>query len=90
MNQQIKRNQKMTQSLKDILKQAHDRIKGVHASQTTAGSTGKDPGVDYAPKAGDEDEFVAKHSVEKWDDPQATDDQRHGGRDGTEKAGPCP
>jgi hypothetical protein len=69
----------MTQSLKDILKQAHDRIKGVHASQTTAGSTGKDPGVDYAPKAGDEDEFVAKHSVEKWDDPQATDDQRHGG-----------
>ena len=59
----------MAQQLKDILKQAHDKIKGVRPSTTDQGSTGKDPGVDYKPKAGDEDEFVAKHSVQKWDDP---------------------
>ena len=58
----------MSNQLKDILKLAHDRLKGVHSAQTSAGSTGKDPGVDYKPKAGDEDEYVAKHSVEKWDD----------------------
>jgi len=58
----------MSQQLKDILKQAHERIKGVHAAKTAAGSLGKEPGVDYQPKAGDEDDFVAKHSVEKWDD----------------------
>lgn len=58
----------MSQQLKDILKQAHERIKGVHAAKTAAGSLGKEPGVDYEPKAGDEQEFVAKHSVEKWDD----------------------
>jgi len=59
----------MTKQLKDILKQAHDKIKGVHASQTGAASTGKDPGVDYDPKAGDEHDFIAKHSVQRWDDP---------------------
>jgi len=59
----------MSKQLKDILKQAHDRIKGVHTSQTSAASTGKDAGVDYKPKAGDEDEFIAKHSVQRWDDP---------------------
>jgi len=58
----------MSQQLKDILKQAHERIKGVHAAKTAAGSLGKEPGVDYQPKAGDEDDFVAKHSVERWDD----------------------
>jgi len=58
----------MSQQLKDILKQAHERIKGVHAAKTAAGSLGKEPGVDYEPKAGDEQEFVAKHSVERWDD----------------------
>ena len=65
----------MAQQLKDILKQAHNIIKGVHASQTSAGSTGKDPGVDYKPKSGDEDDLIAKHSVQKWDDPQATSHQ---------------
>jgi hypothetical protein len=64
----------MAQALKDILKQAHDRIKGVHASQTTALSTGKDPGVDYEPKSGDEQDFIAKHSVQKWDDPNGNGD----------------
>ena len=65
----------MAKQLKDILKQAHDRIKGVHASQSAAASTGKDPGVDYDPKAGDEHEFIAKHSVEKWDEPQGNKNQ---------------
>jgi hypothetical protein len=64
----------MAKPLKDILKQAHDRIKGVHAAQTSAGSLGKDPGVDYQPKSGDEDEFVAKHSVERWDEPEGNPD----------------
>jgi len=64
----------MSQQLKDILKQAHERIKGVHAAKTKAGSTGKDPGIDYDPKAGDEQEFIAKHSVEKWDEPNGNPD----------------
>jgi hypothetical protein len=59
----------MAKLLKDILKQAHDTIKGVRPSTTVDGSIGKDPGVDYDPKAGDEQDFVAKHSVQKWDDP---------------------
>lgn len=56
-------------SLNDILKQASDTIKGVRPSKTEPLSLGKDPGVDYKPKAPDEQEFVAKHSVQKWDDP---------------------
>jgi hypothetical protein len=64
----------MAQQLKDILKQAHEVIKGVRSGTTQVGSTGKDAGVDYKPKAGDEDEFVAKHSVEKWDDPHGNQD----------------
>jgi hypothetical protein len=59
----------MARQLKDILKQAHDTIKGVNISTTSQGELGKDPGVDYDPKAGDEQEFVAAHSVQKWDDP---------------------
>ena len=59
----------MAKLLKDILKQAHDTIKGVRPSTTTDGSLGKDPGVDYKPKAGDEQDFVAKHSIQKFDDP---------------------
>lgn len=59
----------MAKQLKDILKQAHDTIKGAHKSTTEPLSTGKDPGVDYKPKADDEADFIAKHSVEKWDEP---------------------
>lgn len=59
----------MAKQLRDILKQASDTIKGVRPSTTSALSLGKDPGVDYDPKAGDEREFVAAHSVQKWDDP---------------------
>ena len=58
----------MARQLKDILKQAHDTIKGVRASTTSPESLGKDPGVDYDPKASDEREFVAAHSVEKHED----------------------
>jgi hypothetical protein len=59
----------MAKQLKDILKAASDTIKGVRPSTTTDLSLGKDPGVDYDPKAKDEQDFVAKHSVQKWDDP---------------------
>ena len=48
----------MTKSLKDILN-------GVKKSTVTPGSIGVDPGVDYEPKAGDEQKFVKKHSTEK-------------------------
>lgn len=51
----------MAKSLKDILN-------GVKASKVVPGSTGSDPGVDYAPKAPAEQEFVKKHSREKHAD----------------------
>jgi len=51
----------MPKSLKDILA-------GVKSSKIVPGSTGSDPGVDYAPKAGDEQEFVKKHKREKHED----------------------
>lgn len=51
----------MAKPLKDILA-------GVKKSTTVPGSTGKDPGVDYAPKAKAEQDFVAKHETEKHED----------------------
>jgi len=51
----------MAKSLKDILA-------GVKKSNVVPGSTGKDPGVDYAPKAKAEQDFVAQHSTEKHED----------------------
>lgn len=51
----------MAKSLKDILA-------GVKSSKIVPGSTGSDPGVDYAPKAPNEQEFVKKHSTEKHAD----------------------
>ena len=65
----------MAKHLNDILKQASDIIKGVRPSTTEPLSTGTDPGVDYKPKAGDESEFIAKHSVQKWDDVNGNDDK---------------
>ena len=59
----------MAKALKDILKQAHETIKGVRPSTTSDVSLGKDPGVDYEPKAKAEQDLIAKHSVQKWDDP---------------------
>jgi len=51
----------MPKLLKDILN-------GVKKSKIVPGSTGSDPGVDYAPKAPNEQEFVKKHEREKHDD----------------------
>ena len=48
----------MPKLLKDILN-------GVKKSTVTPGSIGVDPGVDYKPKAGGEQKFVKKHSIEK-------------------------
>jgi len=57
----------MAKSLKDILN-------GIKASKVVPGSTGSDPGVDYAPKAPAEQEFVKKHSREKHADRVGNDD----------------
>lgn len=51
----------MTKSLKDILA-------GVKTSTVVPGSTGTQPGVDYAPKAPAEQAVVKKHKVEKHAD----------------------
>lgn len=51
-----------------MAKQLKDILKGVKASKVVPGSTGSDPGVDYAPKAPDEQEFVKKHATEKHAD----------------------
>jgi hypothetical protein len=51
----------MTKSLKDILA-------GVKSSTVVPGSTGTQPGVDYAPKAPAEQDVVKKHKVEKHAD----------------------
>lgn len=54
--------------LMKVLHQAHNRLNGVRSQSTTDGKTGEDPGVDYAPKAGDERKWIAAHSVEKHAD----------------------
>lgn len=51
-----------------MAKQLKDILKGVKASKVVPGSTGSDPGVDYAPKAPNEQEFVKKHETEKHAD----------------------
>jgi hypothetical protein len=50
----------MSKPLKEII--------GVKKSTVKPGSIGKDPGVDYAPKAPNEQEFVKKHEIEKHED----------------------
>jgi len=49
-------------------KQLKDILQGVKSSKKGPLSIGKDPGVDYKPKAGDEDKFVAKHEIEDHED----------------------
>lgn len=51
-----------------MAKPLSDILKGVKASKTEPGSTGTDPGVDYAPKAKAERDWVAKHKTEKHED----------------------
>ena len=57
-----------------MAKQLKDIVAGKKTSKVTAGSTGSEPGVDYAPKAPDEQDFVKKHSIEKHDDRVGNDD----------------
>jgi hypothetical protein len=66
----------MAKSLNDILKQARDTISGKRDEFAgdkkvvdTKASLGKEPGVDYRPKAGDEGKFADAHSVEKHEYP---------------------
>lgn len=51
-----------------MAKPLNDILRGVKASKVVPGSTGKDPGVDYAPKAKGDQDFVAKHKTEKHED----------------------
>ena len=55
----------MAKPLKDILSK---KLEGVKSSAVVSGSIGVDPGVDYKPKAGDEQKFVDIHSTEKHAD----------------------
>jgi hypothetical protein len=51
-----------------MAKGLNDILKGVNKSKVVPGSTGDDPGVDYAEKSKDGRDFVAKHKVEKHED----------------------
>jgi hypothetical protein len=59
----------MAKSLNDILKRYSDVISGKNPSSTVSSlTTGDQPGVDYADKMKDTRDFIAQHSVEKFDD----------------------
>jgi hypothetical protein len=58
----------MAKSLNDVLKLHSDALAGKRSSTTTALTTGENPGVDYADKMKDTRDFIAQHSVEKFDD----------------------
>lgn len=62
----------MAKPLKDILN-------GIKKSKVVPGSTGKDPGVDYAPKSKAEQDFVAQHEVEKHEDRVGNEDDVYKG-----------
>ena len=51
-----------------MAKTLNDILKGSNKSKTISGSLGKDPGVDYEPKAKDEAKFAAKHTKQVHDD----------------------
>lgn len=63
-----------------MAKPLNDILKGVRASKVVPGSTGKDPGVDYAPKAKGEQDFVAKHKTEKHADRVGNGDDVYQGK----------
>jgi hypothetical protein len=70
-----------------MAKPLNDILKGSNKSKTISGSLGKDPGVDYEPKAKDEAKFAAKHTR------QVHDDRNGNGDDvfkGTTKPAPFP
>jgi hypothetical protein len=52
-----------------MAKQLKDILAGTKSVKTVPGNLGKDPGVDYEPKAGDEQKFAALHVHQKHDYP---------------------
>ena len=58
----------MSKSLNDILRRYSDALAGKRESTVSALTTGENPGVDYADKMKDTRDFIAQHSVEKFDD----------------------
>lgn len=64
-----------------MAKQLKDILNGVKASKKMSGTLGKDPGVDYMPKAGDEAKFAGKHEIEKHEDRVGNKDDVYNGTD---------
>ena len=58
----------MSKSLNDILRRYSDALAGKRDSTVSALTTGENPGVDYADKMKDTRDFIAQHSVERFDD----------------------
>lgn len=58
-----------------MAKSLNDILNGVKKSKVEAGTTGDDPGVDYAEKMKDGRDFVAQHKVEKHEDRVGNDDE---------------
>lgn len=63
-----------------MAKSLNDILRGVKASKVVPGSTGTDPGVDYAPKSKVEQDFVAKHKTEKHEDRVGNKDDVYKGK----------
>ena len=51
-----------------MAKPLNDILKGVNKSKMLSGRLGKNPGVDYEPKAKDEADFAGKHVIQRHDD----------------------
>ncbi len=62
-----------------MAKPLSDILKGVKTSKIEPGSTGKRPGVDYAPKSKGDQDFVAKHKTEKHADRVGNEDDVYKG-----------
>lgn len=58
----------MSKSLNDILRRYSDALAGKKESSISPLTTGENPGVDYADKMKDSRDFIAQHSVERFDD----------------------
>ena len=58
-----------------MAKSLNDILNGVKKSKVEAGTTGDNPGVDYAEKMKDGRDFVAQHKVEKHEDRVGNDDE---------------
>jgi hypothetical protein len=56
-----------------MAKQLKDILAGTRSSKTVPGNLGKDPGVDYEPKAGDEQKFAALHVHQKHEYPHGNE-----------------